>query len=329
MAVVTDTTRLPNERPISDRDARPVRDGDVAHASPVTPAEDMRTMALHSVSWGAIFAGATAALIAQVILNMLGLGIGLSTVDPAGSGTPAASSLGLGAGLWFVLSGVLAAAAGGYLAGRLSGKPSTSTAGYHGLIAWAVSTLVILYMLSSAASGLVSGALGTASSAIGGVGNAVGGSMQTAAQAAAPSLTKVSDPFSGIEDKVRGNTGSDPAALKDAAVTAMRAAVTGDAAQQADAQEKAAQALSKAQSIPVEQARTQVKQYTQQFQETVAATKQQALQAADAAARRVSQGALFGALALIFGALAAFFAGRFSAVEPTVTRMAPLATRRA
>lgn len=311
--------------------ARSTPDRDLRHTSPVTPAEDMRTMMLHSVSWGAIFAGATAALITQVVLNMLGIGIGLSTVDPAGTGTPAASSLGIGAGLWFVISGILAAGVGGYLAGRLSGKPSTATAGYHGLIAWAVSTLVVLYLLSSAASGLVGGALGTASSAIGGVGNAVGGSVQTAAQAAAPSLTKLSDPFSGIEAQVRGSTGSDPAALKDAAVTAMRSAVTGDAAQQADAQEKATQALARAQNIPVEQARTQVAQYTQQFKDTAAKAKAQAIQAADATARAVSQGALFGALALIFGALAAFFAGRGSAVDPTVTPTVPatLAPRRA
>ena len=82
-------------------------------------------MMLHSVSWGAVFAGAVASLITQVILNMLGLGIGLSTVDPMGNGTPEASSLGIGAGLWFVVSGVLAAIAGGFLAGRLSGKPSS------------------------------------------------------------------------------------------------------------------------------------------------------------------------------------------------------------
>ena len=62
-------------------------------------------MMLHSVSWGAVFAGAVASLITQVILNMLGLGIGLSTVDPMGNGTPEASSLGIGAGLWFVVSG--------------------------------------------------------------------------------------------------------------------------------------------------------------------------------------------------------------------------------
>jgi hypothetical protein len=328
MTIATESTPVAPGRPISDH---ALDDHDLPHTSTVTPAEDMRTMMLHSVSWGAVFAGATVALIAQVILNMLGIGIGLSTVDPAGNGTPAASSLGIGAGLWFVISGVLAAGAGGYLAGRLSGKPSTSTAGYHGLIAWAVSTLVVLYLLSSAASGIVGGALGTASSAIGGVGNAMGGSIQTAAQAAAPSLTKLSDPFSGIESQVRGNTGSDPAALKDAAVTAMRSAVTGDAAQQADAQEKAAVALAKAQNIPVEQARTQVQQYTQQFKDTAAKAKAQAIQAADATARTVSQGALFGALALIFGALAAFFAGRGSAVDPTVTRTAPtvLTPRRA
>lgn len=331
METVNENSRHPSERPTPARDLRDRVNRDLPETSTVTPAEDMRTVALNQVSWGAVFAGATAALIAQVILNMLGIGIGLSTVDPAGSGTPAASSLGIGAGLWFVVSGVLAAAAGGYLAGRLSGKPSTSTAGYHGLIAWAVSTLVVLYMLSSAASGLIGGALGTASSAIGGVGNAVGGSVQTAAQAAAPSLTKVTDPFAGIEDKVRGNTGSDPAALKDAAVTAMRAAVSGDGAQQAEANEKAAQALAKAQNISVDQAKSQVQQYTQQFKETAARAKEQALQAADATARRVSQGALFGALALIFGALAAFFAGRFSAVDPTVTRSVPttLASRQA
>ncbi len=88
----------------------------------------VRTMMLNSVSWSAVFAGATVGSSPRFILNMLGLGIGLSTVDPLGDGTPAASSLGIGAGLWFVLSGILAAGAGGYFAGRLSGKPSPAMA---------------------------------------------------------------------------------------------------------------------------------------------------------------------------------------------------------
>ncbi|GEP11233.1 PhnA-like protein [Methylobacterium gnaphalii] len=317
MAVGTQST--PSTTPSGP--GRPPGDRDLPQASRITPAEDMRTIALHQVSWGAVFAGATAALVLQVILNMLGLGVGLSTVDPAGDGTPGASSLGLGAGLWWVVSGILASAAGGYLAGRLSGKPSPTTAGYHGLISWAVATLVIFYMLSSAVSGLVGGVFNTASGAAGGLGRAAGGSIQTVAQTAAPSLSKISDPFSGIENRVRsGANGQDPAALKDAAVSAMRAAVTGDDAQQSEATERAAQALAKAQNIPVEQARTQVQQYSQQFKDAAAKAKEQAKQAADATARAASQAALYGALALILGGLAAYFGGRGAAVDPTVTR---------
>ena len=307
MALTPDTTR-------------PAYDRDFPTDSAVTPAEDMRTMALHSISWGAVFAGAVIALVAQVILNMIGLGIGLSTVDPAGNGTPTAGSLSSGAGIWFVISGILASTAGGWLAGRLSGKPANTTTAYHGLIAWAVSTLVVVYLLSSAVGGVISGASSAVSSTLGGAGNLIGGSVKTAAQAAAPSLPGMDNPFSNIESQVRNGTGNDPEALKNAAVSAMRAAVTGDANQQKDAQEKAAQALAKAQNIPVDQARTQVAQYVQQFNDTVAKTKEQAKQAADAAARVGAQGALYGALALILGALSAFFAGRGAAVDPVVSR---------
>ncbi|TXN71860.1 MFS transporter [Methylobacterium sp. WL6] len=290
----------------------------------------MRTIAVHKVAWGAIFAGAVIALVAQVILNMVGLGIGLSTVDPAGTGTPTAGSLSSGAGIWFVVSGILASAAGGWLAGRLAGKPVLNTGGFHGLVAWAVSTLVVIYLLSSAVGGVASGAFNAVSSTLGGAGNLVGGSVKTAAQAAAPSLPGMDNPFSNIEGQVRANTGSDPQALKDAAVTAVRAAVTGDAAQQADAQGKAAQALAKAQNIPVEQARTQVQQYVQQYRDTVAKAKEQAKQAADATARVASQGALYGALALLLGALAAFLAGRGGAKGPLADRtvVTPVAQRR-
>ena len=305
MAMAPETTRADLDRP---------------YAAGEYPADELRTIAVHKVAWGAIFAGAVIALVAQVILNMVGLGIGLSTVDPAGNGTPTAGSLSSGAGIWFVISGILASAAGGWLAGRMSGKPAASTAGFHGLVAWAVSTLVVIYLLSSAVSGVASGAFNAVTSTLGGAGSLIGGSVKTAAQAAAPSLPGMDNPFSNIEGQVRANSGNDPQALKDAAVTAVRAAVTGDASQQADAQEKAAQALAKAQSIPIEQARTQVQQYVQQYKDATAKAKEQAKQAADTTARITSQGALYGALALILGGLAAFFAGRGGAVNPIVRR---------
>jgi hypothetical protein len=287
--------------------------------SEVAPADDIRTIMLNQVAWGAVFAGAVIALVMQIILNMIGLGVGLSTLDVEGD-TPSASSMSVGAGIWFVVSGILAAGLGGYIAGRLSGKASSSTTAYHGLVSWAVSTLAVVYLLSAAASGMVGGALSTASSALGGAGKALGGSVQTAVQTAAPSLNSVSDPMAAIESKVRSASGGqDPAALRDAAITAVRAALTGDPAQQAAANDKAAEALAKAQNISKDEAKAQVDQYQQQYKETVTKTKLQAKQAADTAAKRASQGALFGALALLLGALAAFFAGHAGAVTPTVS----------
>jgi hypothetical protein len=301
--------------------ARPNDHRNPPQVSAVAPADDVRTIMLNQVSWGAVFAGATIGLVMQIILNMVGVGIGLSTVDVAAGDTPSAGSLSVGAGIWWVISGIVAAAVGGYIAGRLSGKASQSTTAYHGLIAWAVSTLIVVYLLSSTASGLIGGALSTASTALGGAGKAVGGSVQTAVQTAAPSLNSMSDPMATIENKVRSASGGqDPAALRDAAATAVRAALSGDPAQQAAATDKAADALAKAQNIPPDQAKAQVAEYQQQYKETIAKAKEQAKQAADTTAKTVSRGALFGALALLLGALAAFFAGRASAVTPTVTR---------
>jgi CHASE3 domain sensor protein len=133
-------------------------------------------------------------------------------------------------------------------------------------------------------------------------------------------LNNMSDPMATIENKVRSASGGqDPAALRDAAATAVRAALSGDPAQQAAATDRAAEALAKAQSIPTDQAKAQVSQYQQQYREAVAKAKEQAKQAADTTAKTVSRGALFGALALLLGALAAFFAGGASTVTPTVT----------
>ncbi len=271
------------------------KDRNPPQVSAVGPADDVRTIMLNQVSWGAVFAGATIALVVQIILNMVGIG-------------------------WWVISGIVAAAVGGYIAGRLSGKPSESTTAYHGLIAWAISTLTVVYLLSSAASGLIGGALSTASSALGGAGKAIGGSVQTVVQTAAPSLNNMSDPMATVENRVRSASGGqDPAALRDAAATAVRAALSGVPAQQAAATDKAADALAKAQNISTDQAKAQVAEYQQQYREAVAKTKEQAKQAADTTAKTVSRGALFGALALLLGALAAFFAGHASAVRPTVT----------
>jgi hypothetical protein len=297
----------------SDRDHAHA-DHDTVQVSGVTPAEDARTVLINEVSWGAVLAGVAAAIMTQLLLNMLGIGIGASTLDPVAGDSPTATSFSIGAGIWWAVSSLIAAFIGGYIASRLSGRPNPSTGGWHGLISWSATMLVVFYLLSTAVGGLVGGAFKTVGGALGGLGRTAA----TAVQTAAPALTNVTDPFASIDQAVR-STGNDPAALRDAASAAMRALVSGNAAEASDARERAAQALAQAQNISIEEARTRVAGYEQQYRQTVAQAKEKATQAADVAAKVVSRGALLGSLALLLGALAAFFGGRLGAVDPTIT----------
>ena len=121
---------------------------------PITPGEAIRTTLLNRVSWGAVFAGVVMAFSVQIILNMVGLGTGLLAMEfvepPSGSSN---SNIPIGAALWWTLSWIISAGVGGLTAGRLSGEPKISTAGWHGLISWAAS-LILLTMLMSTAAGV-------------------------------------------------------------------------------------------------------------------------------------------------------------------------------
>ena len=294
--------------------------GDDTHTSGVVPAADARIILFNQVSWGAVLAGVVVSLVTQLILNMIGIGIGASNLNAGAGQNPSASGFSIGAGIWWTLAGVIAALVGGYVSGRLSGKPKNSTAGWQGLTTWALTTLVVFYLLTSAVGGVLGGAYRTVTGAIGGDASTAGGTMQTVAQAAGPSLSGVSDPFSSIEQSLKGATGgNDPAALRDSATVAMRAVVTGDEAKVQEAGERASQVIAKAQNIPIEQARAEVQQYAQQYREAVTQAKLKATQLANATATAVSRAALFGSVALILGAWAGWFGGRMGAVEPTVT----------
>lgn len=265
------------------------------------------TASLHKVPWGAIIAGVVLALAVQFLLNLLGVGIGATIIDPATYDSPAASTFSIAGGIWFVLAGILASFVGGYVASRLSGRPSHSTGGYQGVVTWAVTTLVILYLLTTYVGALIGGAFSGFSSIVGGVGQTAA----TAATTAAPDLATSGNPMTGIEQQIRNASGgNDPAALRDAAVSAVQAAVTGDDATAADARNRAADAVAKAQNILIEQARTQVQQYEKTYRDNIAAANQKALTAAQTATDAVSA-AILGFFALLLGAVAAWFGGSY------------------
>jgi hypothetical protein len=313
---------------IEPETARSGRDRDGPHVTPATPDEDMRTILINRISWGAVFGGVVIALATQLILNLLGVGIGAATFDPASSTNASATTFSIGAAIWWTISGILAALAGGYAAGRLAGQPREASGGWHGLTAWALATLVIFALLTTTLGAIAGGALGFLGNVAGGAAQSLGTTAQTAVQAAAPAISQAADPLARIERAVRDvSGGSDPSALRDAAVSAVRAAVTSDPAQAQDARDRAAQALAKAQGVPIDDARAQIGRYEQQYRQAIEEAKQQATAAAQMATTAVSRGALFASIALLLGAIAAWFGGRMGAVDPTLTTGDVMATR--
>ncbi|MDT0641790.1 hypothetical protein RM553_02995 [Zunongwangia sp. F363] len=107
-------------------------------------------------SWGAIFAGALTALAVAFLLNLLGLGIGLTSIDPMTESDPLAG-LGTGTIIWWGLSNLAALFVGGMVAGRMSGFPSAADGGIHGFLAWALYALVTFYFLTSTVGSIMNG----------------------------------------------------------------------------------------------------------------------------------------------------------------------------
>ena len=262
---------------------------------------------LNKVSWGAIFAGVVVALVVQVLLTMLGAGIGIATLDPGAGDNPAASTFSIVAGIWYVVSGIVSAFAGGYVAARMSGKTNATTGALHGLTTWAFTTLLVLYFLTSTVGALVGGAFS-------GVASAIGGVSQTVAQTAAPMIANA-NPLEALESQIR-STGTDPEALNRASINAMRNLVTGDEASAAAAREQAAQALATARDIPLPEATEQVAAMEKQYRDQVARAKQAAVDTADSAASIVSTGALLAFIALVVGAIAGWLGGRSGVMNP-------------
>ncbi|MEX2614583.1 MAG: hypothetical protein WD767_00660 [Alphaproteobacteria bacterium] len=107
-------------------------------------------------SWGAFFAGTAVALAVSALLTLLGLAIGMSTINPAVeqdpmTGVPAASA----SAWWTAISAIVALGVGGYVAGRLAGVLHGLGSALHGATVWALTTIVALWLGASAAVGLV------------------------------------------------------------------------------------------------------------------------------------------------------------------------------
>ena len=92
-----------------------------------------------ALRWSAVFAGATVAVALWVLLQMLGMGIGLAAIDLDDAGS--LRSVGLGTTVWTLIAPLIALFVGGLVAGRLAATYHGKIGAEHGFVTWAIASL--------------------------------------------------------------------------------------------------------------------------------------------------------------------------------------------
>jgi len=269
-----------------------------------------------AVSWGAILAGAAAAMAVTLVMALLGSGLGLAVASPWGSGA-SVTTFAVSTVIWLVIMQWVASAFGGYITGRLRTQWTglhndevffRDTA--HGFLAWCIATILVAALLSSAVGAVVSQGVQSATTL-------VSGAAQGAAQGATQSATgSDADPTGYFVDLMFRPTPGTPApagAQDDGA--AVRSEVTriliqDTAAGEFPAADKAylAQLVANRTGIPQAEAETRVNEVLAQIE----AAKTKVKEAADTARKAGLTTALLTVVSLLVGAFIASVAAAYA-----------------
>jgi hypothetical protein len=124
------------------------------------------------VDWGAILAGAVVAAAVFSLFSVFGSAIGLSLISPTEGISVSATGLLVAGALWGIWVQVSSYITGGYMAGRLRHRIGDAKQdevemrdGAHGLITWAVGTLLSA-LIAATLTILAAGAAGSSASAV-------------------------------------------------------------------------------------------------------------------------------------------------------------------
>jgi len=114
---------------------------------------------LRRMSWGAVFAGLFVTLAIFLTLQILGAGIGLSTVSLTGREVSSGKALGAGAAIWTFIVGLVSLFIGGWVAGRLASQPNRIERVLHGFTMWGFFYVVMFWVVTTALGALAGGGL--------------------------------------------------------------------------------------------------------------------------------------------------------------------------
>ena len=271
--------------------------------------------AVRRSSWGAIVAGIAVVLVVQLLLMLLGLAIGASTIDPASADTPQASTLGIGSAVWWLIATAISVFAGAWVAGRLAGMPTRTDSMLHGIVTWAAATLIGFYLLTTTVGSLVGGAFSTLGSAAQAIGQSTGSLASGAMQVLPDNIRTQAEGLFNRAPEAAGAVQQQANQARQAAgggstLDAVQRVVRGvqEGAPPQDRQ-AAINVISQQAGIPPQEAEQRLNQFQQTYRQYSQQAADQARQAADAAASTVAQVAFWSVVALVIGAVLAALGG--------------------
>lgn len=109
----------------------------------------------YNFAWNAILIGATVSLGYEVLLNFLGMGLGLSAFDFNGNKM---FKIGSGALIWLTVSGIISMGIGGFFVGVFSDINCKLKNCCQAITAWSLATLVTVFITTTAAGVFIGGA---------------------------------------------------------------------------------------------------------------------------------------------------------------------------
>lgn len=252
--------------------------------------------------WSAVIAGAIVAAAVFTLLTTFGAAIGLSATSVISGRGLSATALAVASGLWLLWISISSFMIGAYLAGRLRHHDGDATPhevemrdGSHGLLIWALGTLLIGWLAAASVSGIVRGAASVTA---------------TGAAAATTGITQkmaeMADPLTNTMDRLLRSPGGNPAtpeAGRQEMLRMLSSSVTSGTLAEADKAYLASR-VAAATGIPLPEATARIDEAQRQLADLAAKAK-----ATAESARRI--GVLIGfltAASLLVSAAAAWWA---------------------
>lgn len=208
--------------------------------------DTLSTRLYSRINWGAVIAGLVVTLALQFVLYLAGIGTGLAALDIGES----ASGLGIGAAIWAILVPLIALFIGGMTTGRLAGVLSREDGFLHGVLTWALSLLVGVWLLGQG----VGAIFGTTFRVAGDLLGATAGAVASGVGAAAGNVDLSNLDAQQIQNEIRsilaqtGDPALSPDSLQSAVNQAQSTAVS-DAQNEAAVQELATLVQSRAGAV--------------------------------------------------------------------------------